>query len=265
MGNSIAQEIIDSVAYRFVYEVQAKRYERSKKLSPDEHWLDIGKNGKNSRYYSKWKERALHLKDSIGKIGGNEEDAQKARFELSNEHSTFPYFVYKNYPSAGLQTVNYLSFENLQYQEPMGQDWQLAEGDTTILNHPCGKAVCHYHGKMWTAYYATDIPISEGPWKLCGLPGLIMRAFDESGSFVFNCVGILQHLDKQIVMHNILLRRLQPKQAHKLIEQLDSDPEGYYAAKGHPGKMKVVDQYGREQIVNFSFPKPAYYESYSTK
>lgn len=260
---SHAQENIDSVAFRFVYDVQAKKFERSKTLSPDEHWLDVGKGGA-SKYYSKWKERGFHLQDSIGRIGGSEEDASKVRFDMSTDQSTFPYYVYKNYPTAGRQTVNYISWEYVQYEEPMGQEWELVEGDTIILEHPCQKAVCHYHGKTWTAFYATDIPISEGPWKLCGLPGLIMRAYDSDGLFIFNCIGILQNLDEQIVMRNKRFRKLKPEQAHKLAEQMDSDPEGVFVAKGYKGKAKIVDQYGRERVMNITIPKPAYYEYYTT-
>ena len=50
------QSIIDTVSYRFVYDVQAKTYEINDRLFPDEHWLDVGKNGV-SKYYSMWKER----------------------------------------------------------------------------------------------------------------------------------------------------------------------------------------------------------------
>ena len=34
------QSIIDTVSYRFVYDVQAKTYEINDRLFPDEHWLE---------------------------------------------------------------------------------------------------------------------------------------------------------------------------------------------------------------------------------
>ena len=40
---SYSQSIIDTVSYRFVYDVQAKTYEINDRLFPDEHWLDVGK------------------------------------------------------------------------------------------------------------------------------------------------------------------------------------------------------------------------------
>ena len=35
-----------------------------------------------------------------------------------------------------------------------------------------------------------DVPISEGPWKLCGLPGLVLYARESLGEFTFSCAGI---------------------------------------------------------------------------
>ena len=214
------QSIIDTVSYRFVYDVQAKTYEINDRLFPDEHWLDVGKNGV-SKYYSMWKERYWEVNDSIKQIGGNYMDIQRVVHEQGIESSQFYYYVYKNYPSTGKQTIDYHSMEVLQYEEPMGQDWELVEGDTIILEHPCQKAVCHYHDKTWTAFYATDIPIAEGPWKLCGLPGLILRAYDSNGAFLFHCIGIHPNVGKPMAIRETPRRRMKPEQAHKLIELID--------------------------------------------
>lgn len=255
------QSIIDTVSYRFVYDVQAKTYEINDRLFPDEHWLDVGKNGV-SKYYSMWKERYWEVNDSIKQIGGNYMDIQRVVHEQGIESSQFYYYVYKNYPSTGKQTVDYHSMEVLQYEEPMGQDWELVEGDTIILEHPCQKAVCHYHGRTWTAFYATDIPIAEGPWKLCGLPGLILRAYDSNGAFLFHCIGIHPNVGKPMAIRETPRRRMRPEQAHKLIELIDSDPDAYMKAQGN--NVISFDEKGK-QIQMPLAPKRAYYEHYSTE
>ena len=90
-----SQSIIDTVSYRFVYDVQAKTYEINDRLFPDEHWLDVGKNGV-SKYYSMWKERYWEVNDSIKQIGGNYMDTQRVVHEQGIESSQFYYYVYKN-------------------------------------------------------------------------------------------------------------------------------------------------------------------------
>ena len=198
--------------------------------------------------------------DSLNRIGADFSDVSRIRYEQGIESSQFNYYIYKNYPLHNKQTVDYHSMECLQYEETMGQDWEFVEGDTIILEHPCQKAICQYHGRTWTAFYATDIPISDGPWKLCGLPGLILRAYDHSNSFIFNCVGIYQNVGGAMTMMNEKRRILKPEQAHKLIEQIDSNPDDYYRSKGQ--KTATYDEKGRPFDWS-KIPKRAYYESYS--
>lgn len=252
---------LDTVSYRFVYDVQAKAFEKSIHKRTDEHRLDIGRNG-ISHYYSYWQSRNIQVLDSIQRQGGSMQDYERVLHEQGIEPSRFLYFIFKNYPQRGLQTVDYPYYELFEYQEPMGQEWEFVEGDTVILEHPCQKAVCHYHGRTWTAFYATDIPITDGPWKLCGLPGLILRAYDHSNSFIFNCIGIYRDVGESMTMMKGKRRVLKPKQVHKLIEQIDDNPDDYYRAKGQ--KVATYDDKGRPFDWS-QIPKRAYYEKYSAE
>ena len=46
----------------------------------------------------------------------------------------------------------------------------------TVLGMECKKATTNFRGRYWEVWYTEDIPISQGPWKLCGLPGMILKA-----------------------------------------------------------------------------------------
>lgn len=181
---SLAQMTVDTIQYRFVYDVQMKTIEGSTSLDNDEHWLDIGKKGISS-YYSNWKVQRLHLIDSIMSVGGTSADVIKEAQKQGFETSYFNYVICQNYPVQGQQTINYYSLQQLQYTEDMGMNWELEDGDTLILGHQCNKAITTYHGRIWTAWYAPDIPLMEGPWKLYDLPGLILRATDDRNEYVF--------------------------------------------------------------------------------
>ena len=51
-------------------------------------------------------------------------------------------------------------------------------------------ATANYHGRDWTAWFTPDIPLQEGPWKLCGLPGLILEANESTGQHSFIATGL---------------------------------------------------------------------------
>ena len=54
--------------------------------------------------------------------------------------------------------------------------WTLTDDTLTVGGYLCKTATCQLHGRKWTVHYSEDIPTSAGPWKLCGLPGLILEA-----------------------------------------------------------------------------------------
>ena len=56
-------------------------------------------------------------------------------------------------------------------------DWTICEDSTMqVLGYDCHKATAKFRGRTWTVWYSEDIPLSIGPWKLGGLPGLILKA-----------------------------------------------------------------------------------------
>ena len=60
-------------------------------------------------------------------------------------------------------------------------------------------ATADFCGRHWTAWFATDIPVSDGPWKLGGLPGLILEAYDKGHQYTFTAVGLERVKEEPIV------------------------------------------------------------------
>ena len=75
-------------------------------------------------------------------------------------------------------------------KEPLAKvDWTLTEDTLTISGLPCHRATGKLYGKQWTAWYTEEMPSSAGPWKLRGLPGLIVKAEDSEGIHCFTLYG----------------------------------------------------------------------------
>ena len=59
-----------------------------------------------------------------------------------------------------------------------------------------------YHGRHWTVWFTPEIPIMDGPWKLQGLPGLILEAYEPTGQHTFVVTGIENSNQEMIPVYN---------------------------------------------------------------
>ena len=93
--------------------------------------------------------------------------------------------VSTTYDQAGMGECGY-------YDEPFSEiDWVINEDSTKIiLDYQCIMATTDYHGRKWAVWFTPEIPMQDGPWKFCGLPGLIMEASEPSGQHSFTVTGI---------------------------------------------------------------------------
>lgn len=84
--------------------------------------------------------------------------------------------------------------ENLAYEycEPFSNmKWvTINQRDSTICGYKCIAASCTFRGRKWLAWFTPHIPINTGPWKFNGLPGLILKIYDQTGSYSWDCIGI---------------------------------------------------------------------------
>lgn len=104
----------------------------------------------------------------------------------------------------------------------------VADSVATILGYQCRLATAWYKGRQWFAWYADDIPMDAGPWKLCGLPGLILRAYDGGRQFVFEATGMRNVTEPKPMMYQGL--DYEPVSNATLVKEYkryNADPFGY--------------------------------------
>ncbi len=106
-------------------------------------------------------------------------------------YKTFMY-VFKDYGKAEMTVYDKAGMvERGVYDEPFGEPgWQIGDSTKTVLGYECIKATTDFHGRQWTAWFAPEIPLHDGPWKLQGLPGLILEAYEEKDHHHFTAEGI---------------------------------------------------------------------------
>ena len=69
-------------------------------------------------------------------------------------------------------------------------NWKITKDTASFSGVHCQKATTYFKGRNWIAWFAPDLPFQSGPWKLNGLPGLIIDAYDDKGDVKFQFSGI---------------------------------------------------------------------------
>lgn len=60
----------------------------------------------------------------------------------------------------------------------------------TIGKFKCNLAKAKVKGRLYYSWYSLDLPSNVGPWKLHGLPGLILQAYDSNNRVSFSVTKI---------------------------------------------------------------------------
>ncbi len=128
--------------------------------------------------------------DSLSFAGAPEDLIAKASDAV--DHSTF-YFepvVFQNWPEGSMTVDDILVPGTFTYSEDMAHEWTFGDGEKEICGYLCQEAKTSYGGREWAVWFAPDIPSNSGPWKLRGLPGLILEAQDAEGIHHFTATSL---------------------------------------------------------------------------
>ncbi len=63
--------------------------------------------------------------------------------------------------------------------------WTVSKQFKKIGSYNAQKASAEFRGRTYEAWFTTEIPVPTGPWKLHGLPGLILEAADASKKYKY--------------------------------------------------------------------------------
>ncbi|MBF8457929.1 GLPGLI family protein [Kaistella sp. G5-32] len=176
-------------ANRFFYELTFKPKKDSVKVEKVMMILDITKDKSLYRDYT------LVAQDSILKI--QVEQMQKAGvFKDLSKSITMPKFsekIYKSYPDMKVQYVERISSGftplNIGYNDDTKFDWKITNEKAKIGTYNTQKATTEFGGRKWNAWFTSDIPFQDGPYKFHGLPGLIVKIEDEGKNYSWELKG----------------------------------------------------------------------------
>ncbi|MBD1364990.1 GLPGLI family protein [Mucilaginibacter sp. ZT4R22] len=150
-------------------------------------------------------------------------------------------------------------------EEPMPAiAWKVSADTASFGTLLCQKATGHFKGRDYTAWFCPDLPFRAGPWKLNGLPGLIVEAYDTNREVEFKFDGMEQvvpsdkpveaaeptpapgtsvvrfggpddNADPNLIALPANAVKTSEKEFNKLQEAMRKDPQAFMAAMGGGG------------------------------
>ena len=194
------EKVLDNAYLKCQYEYTLQSDTLSGKTRDDLLILQIGENiSKCYSHYSNQIDSIDALPNGDNIIGKMIDNAMKSGefFKGNYPHKRMKTYVYKNYPQGNITVTDGLSMQDYIYEDELNaQQWEINDSTKTILDYQCQMAICDFRGRGWTAWFTTDIPVSDGHWKFGGLPGLRMEAYDKRDQYVFTIVGV-QKMDAE--------------------------------------------------------------------
>jgi GLPGLI family protein len=83
--------------------------------------------------------------------------------------------------------------------------WKFSNECDTILNYPCRKASSKFRGRQYEAWFTTELSFRAAPWKIHGLPGVVLKLESLDGFYLLKankiviseCIANSQHTFKE--------------------------------------------------------------------
>ena len=248
--------VIDKLKYTITYRTKSVRdttktdSEGRYDYENDDMQLEVGE--KVSYFYSAtYRAYEEELRKSVDANNIAIPTSTSARGSISMD-------FYRNYPTGKSTYLDKVIREKFRITEPLEQpQWDIiADSTKQILNYDCQMARCTFKGRTWTAWFTADIPLDNGPWKLCGLPGLILRAYDSKQQYIFDCVGMKQAGEAENITYDPKFDKYATATMKEFVDyQAKAVPEDALAASGI--KIEVPEEMKAELMKKLAKPMPS--------
>lgn len=167
---------------RFVYQVTMKPDASNKNdVKTENAYLDI--SAEKSMFYSENRIK----RDSVMRVTFQSGGARGFnRDQMESLRSNINYSIEKDKKEQKTFFKDRLGRDMYSYEEDRPLSWKILSETTKIGDYKVQKAETDFGGRKWTAWFTTDLPYQDGPYKFTGLPGLVVKVEDSAGDYSFD-------------------------------------------------------------------------------
>ncbi len=218
VGLSIhAQDIRFAYEYRFIPDSTNIPEVKNEVMN-----LDVSKSG--SRFYSYTKYRS----DSIAEVNLERQlmNTGSVTVNSTKDRGVVKYSVTKNYPEYTTWLHTAILGDKYKIPEERPMVWKITAEKKKIGEWTTQRAETYFAGRSWFAWFSTDIPFQDGPYKFKGLPGLIVRIEDQTQSHVFTLQAVKNIGSTEGAFFDTNELMVSAKRYSQLLKEYENDPAG---------------------------------------
>ena len=247
-GSESNRSPIDKVRFIVQYEMAfVQDTSNPEQVSEETMILKVGERISMFYSYTKFVTDSL-LKEQAARSGGMIMRQERGGMGGSSNQGQVNYQIYKNHPTGKVTTLDRVGPSQFRVEETNEcPAWEIMSDTTTILSYVCYKATSSFKGRDYTVWFTPEIPRSEGPWKLCGLPGLILHAEDSQQHFVFECTGLLNPQPDEMILYGTdNYEPVSRRNLNRAYERFAADPIGYTTSSSPNIQIRMVGPDGQQ-------------------
>lgn len=217
---------------RFVYQVTMKPDAENKSdIKTENAYLDI--SAEKSLFYSENRYKRDSILQKAFQGGGGR--GSVSREQMEGVRTNINYSVEKDKASQKIYFKDRIGRDVYVYEEDRPLNWKMSSETTKIGDYKVQKATTDFAGRIWTAWFTTDLPYQDGPYKFGGLPGLIVKVEDDKGDYSFDLMK--NYKIAEIVTLNQFGNTLKVKRSDYLKQQekFKTDPMSFMQSGGGGG------------------------------
>lgn len=207
---------------RFIYEYKfISDSTNTADVKTEMMFLDTTKDG--SKYYS----YTVFNSDSLMKVDLEKQLAATGSINVKSDmqKGSVRYSVTKTYPDYKINLHCRLGMDAYNISDDRKINWKISSEKEKIGEWNAQKAEADFAGRHWIAWFSTEIPIQDGPYKFRGLPGLIVKVEDKTGSHKMELKGI-KNITGNVDINVFEVKEIavNSKQFQKVLKEYENDP-----------------------------------------
>jgi len=148
--------------------------------------LDTTPKGSKFYSYTSYKSDSLMRVDLEKQLKAN----GSINIKTDQRKGVIRYSIAKNYTNGNIDFRTRIGMDAFRVAEERKMTWKILPDKQKIGNWETQKATTEFAGRKWTAWFCSDIPIQDGPYKFSGLPGLVVKLEDDTHSHLYNLIAI---------------------------------------------------------------------------